>query len=193
LFLKPRRTSLTIYSFSANSEILRLMESIPVAAPQVHGQHGLNSKYVFRRHSNTGIIQLTFSSVDSVAQARVPTSESCDPTIHKNIKTHTNFVDVSEHSRRTCTSGRNESHGTMSDVAVRKAFLQQDQWAWNVEPRSVTCGGCNQTIMSDKRMPTYSTGLWLKHRATCRYIGLGQMNTGNGMEVRTDLLISPLS
>jgi hypothetical protein len=57
----------------------------------------------------------------------------------------------------------------MTDEA-RKAFLESDPWTKNVEPRAVTCVGCNQILSLDKRKGAYYSSLWLKHRDACRAI-----------------------
>jgi hypothetical protein len=58
----------------------------------------------------------------------------------------------------------------MMTEAARKAFLERDQWARDVEPRSVRCAGCEQTLSLDKRKGAFYASLWLKHRASCREI-----------------------
>ena len=58
----------------------------------------------------------------------------------------------------------------MMKESLRKAFLERDEWAMEVEPRSVTCGGCRQRLGLDKRSGTYYASLWLKHRRMCRVI-----------------------
>src|SRR5438477_3549067 len=48
----------------------------------------------------------------------------------------------------------------------RKADLENDIWATNVQPTSVRCRACGATIRLDKR-GTYYDGLWNKHREGC--------------------------
>ena len=58
----------------------------------------------------------------------------------------------------------------MMEEGARKAFLERDEWTRNVQPRSVTCGGCNKVFSLDKRSGAYYASLWLKHRVVCRSI-----------------------
>ena len=56
------------------------------------------------------------------------------------------------------------------EESARKAFLDHDEWTRDVQPRSVTCGGCEKTLSLDKRSGAYYASLWLKHRYACRSI-----------------------
>jgi hypothetical protein len=58
----------------------------------------------------------------------------------------------------------------MMKEEIRQAFLEHDEWTKDVQPRSVTCGGCNKILSLDKRKGTYYASLWLKHRDACRSI-----------------------
>jgi hypothetical protein len=68
---------------------------------------------------------------------------------------------------RTPTFGKRKN---MMQEAARKAFLERDKWTRDVQPRSVTCGGCHKTLSLDKRNGAYYSSLWSKHRAACRSI-----------------------
>jgi hypothetical protein len=58
----------------------------------------------------------------------------------------------------------------MSD-AVRKSFLEADNWAQDVHPGSVTCGACGKVISLDTRTGVYYADRWLTHRnRRCRSI-----------------------
>jgi len=48
----------------------------------------------------------------------------------------------------------------------RKAKLEADEWATDVQPTSVKCVGCEKEIRLDKRS-MYYPGLWTKHRGKC--------------------------
>jgi len=50
--------------------------------------------------------------------------------------------------------------------AERKQELENDEYAYNVQPTSVSCHGCEKEISLDKRS-RYYPGLWTKHRRKC--------------------------
>ena len=49
----------------------------------------------------------------------------------------------------------------------RRAKLEADEWAGEVQPTSVKCLACERTIKLDRRS-TYYPGLWIKHRDKCQ-------------------------
>ncbi|KAK7052766.1 hypothetical protein R3P38DRAFT_3173079 [Favolaschia claudopus] len=53
--------------------------------------------------------------------------------------------------------------------AQRRALLENDPWAEDVEPHNVVCKGCKQTIKIDQRS-RYYPGFWNKHRDKCKAI-----------------------
>jgi hypothetical protein len=53
--------------------------------------------------------------------------------------------------------------------AQRKAGLEKDKWATEVEPKSVKCAACKREIKLDRRS-SYYPGLWNKHKGTCQEI-----------------------
>ncbi|KAF8054997.1 hypothetical protein FPV67DRAFT_1789441 [Lyophyllum atratum] len=52
----------------------------------------------------------------------------------------------------------------------RKALLDSDPWATNVQPTSVQCRGCNKTQRLDDRHGEYYGFNWKKHKRTCKGI-----------------------
>jgi hypothetical protein len=72
----------------------------------------------------------------------------------------------------------------------RREFLEADEWAARVEPRSVTCGACGMTILLDQRRGPYGgrgryyPGPWMKHRRRCQEI---ERLDALAMEVTSDL------
>ncbi|OJA14706.1 hypothetical protein AZE42_04368 [Rhizopogon vesiculosus] len=67
--------------------------------------------------------------------------------------------------------------------AERKKELENDEYAYNVQPISVNCRGCEKEISLDKRS-RYYPGLWTKHRRKCP--GIQRMEKGK--LVRNDSL-----
>jgi hypothetical protein len=73
---------------------------------------------------------------------------------------------VGEKKRNNQTGTPGKRKNLMSDAA-RKAFLQQDKWAREVKPWSITCNGCCKVIKLDGRNGVFYGSLWLKHRNLC--------------------------
>lgn len=85
----------------------------------------------------------------------------------KRRRTAANSISDTKRRRRARTGSKRKN---MMKEEDRKAFLERDEWARDVQPRSVTCGGCNKVFSLDKRKGAYYSGLWLKHRDACRAI-----------------------
>ncbi|KAF8873144.1 hypothetical protein BD779DRAFT_1477158 [Infundibulicybe gibba] len=65
---------------------------------------------------------------------------------------------------------RKRTRKTMKKEA-RRDFLEKDRWtkSGTIQTTSVECKACGKTIQLDKRHEYY-TGLWEKHRGTCKVI-----------------------
>jgi hypothetical protein len=97
------------------------------------------------------------------------------------IKGRRNTKTAPHRSSRTATPRKRAN--MMSD-AVRKEFLESDQWARHVHPRSVTCRGCCKVISLDRRTGAFYADRWLKHRSRCRAI---KRHKGREIEVSAKL------
>jgi gamma-glutamyltranspeptidase len=113
-----------------------------------------------------------------VAQAPPPSSSPLVVKTRKKIKKQTDSAGVTKRPRPT------RRRKNMMTEAARKAFLERDEWTRDVEPWSVRCAGCHQTLSLDKRNGEYYACLWLKHRACCREIkSLEMQNKSKEKEV----------
>jgi hypothetical protein len=99
----------------------------------------------------------------------------------RNRSTTPNYAGKIKGSKRTATSRKRKN---LTTDAARKAYLQADKWARDVQPRSVTCKACCKTISLDKRKGAFYAGLWCKHRNLCRAIKRLQ---GKALEVSAKL------
>jgi hypothetical protein len=74
-----------------------------------------------------------------------------------------NFI-IAGHSKQTRRkSKRNRNEGE------RKEYLENDEYADDIRPKSVKCRGCGGVICLDNRYKYYP-GLWDRHRDICRSI-----------------------
>ena len=70
-------------------------------------------------------------------------------------KEETNTLDVGKRAAKK-----------LANEMKRKAKLEAEEWTTDVQPISVKCVGCENTIRLDKRAKYYP-GLWTKHRGKC--------------------------
>ncbi|KIK37012.1 hypothetical protein CY34DRAFT_15991 [Suillus luteus UH-Slu-Lm8-n1] len=65
--------------------------------------------------------------------------------------------------------GTRGPRGKYQKEPERKQGLEEDEYAEDIQPKSVKCRVCKQILKCDNRS-RYYPGLWIKHRRTCRAI-----------------------
>jgi hypothetical protein len=93
-----------------------------------------------------------------------------------NFMAETTYTDsASKRAKESIGRPRVRSRANMTEQQ-RREFLEADEWAAKVEPRSVICGACSMTILLNQRggqhgqSGGYYPGPWMKHRRRCQEI-----------------------